>query len=173
MRTPAPRRPPLGAARLRRPALATLLTLATGSLLLTMGASPTSAAADYSDHQPPGVSVALAPFSRTSLRHFGVQVTVTVNEPGSLNVIVRDPHRREISAPGGAVASMPEGGSTTVAVLLSQGAKAKLRRGRAIRWSVVSTATDGVGNRTGVATRLWLNPPPRKPAAKKSAKKSS
>ncbi|MFT4035421.1 MAG: hypothetical protein QM679_07585 [Patulibacter sp.] len=108
------------------------------------------------DRVPPTVALSIASPRRTTLRHSGVVATVTLNEPGSVTVVVQDADRHQVSAATTGLASLPSGGATTVAVRLTQSAKTALRRGKKIRWSVLATATDGVGNIGTKRKRLWI-----------------
>lgn len=110
----------------------------------------------YTDHTPPVVSMQLLSKARKSLRFDGVRTTVTLSEPGTFSVVVRDPRGRQISAGDTGIASVPNGGAATVAVRLTQGAKTKLRRNKKVRWTVVVTALDGVGNRAKRSAKLWV-----------------
>ncbi|MBO9532764.1 MAG: hypothetical protein J7513_07315 [Solirubrobacteraceae bacterium] len=110
----------------------------------------------YTDHTPPVVTIRLVSKTRKSLRFDGVRATVILNEPGTFSVVVRDPHARQISAGNTGIASVPEGGAATVSARLTQSAKTKLRHNEKVRWTVVVTALDGVGNRAKRSTKLWV-----------------
>jgi hypothetical protein len=108
--------------------------------------APTPVPSVAPDLTPPVVQLAVLTKIRKSLVEGGLKVTVTLNEPGSVAVIVWDLRKRQLSKPTSGLASLPTGGAKTLSVQLTPATKARVRRGGRLRWSVQVIAYDGRGN---------------------------
>lgn len=101
------------------------------------------------DLTPPVVTATTLTRLRSSLVAKGMKVQVTLNEPGSVSVVVRQGSRQLSRATSG-LASMPQGGTQVVTTKLTPAGKARARRTAKIRWTVEVLAYDARGNHTTV-----------------------
>lgn len=100
------------------------------------------------DLTPPLVTATALTRMRSSLIGQGLKVQVSLSEPGSVSVFIRDGRQQQLSKASSGLASMPQGGSRIVTAKLTPAAKVRARRTAKLRWTVEVLAYDGRGNAT-------------------------
>lgn len=108
------------------------------------------------DVTPPTVTLAVLTRKRRTLLSSGLTVTVGINEPGSVAVRILDARKRQLSRATSGLVSLPNGGTATLTVKLTAKAKARIRLGGPLRWTVEALAADATGNQRTAVTEYKL-----------------